>query len=649
MKLHRLRISNFQSFGPEVSEITLDDLTFLIGPNGSGKTVVLEALCRLFAFDPSLRRVQRSDFHVPLVEMPDTMPDERTFWLEAEFVFPELEGDEVDHATIPPHFAHMRMDDAEGLPRVRFRLDAKLDTDGDIEDVLNYVLDVDVNDQPLTKHPVPRADRNNIHVHYLPARRDPSDHIAYTANSLLGRALRSVNWQAERATIKNLTGQISDALVGNSAVGLLGTQLSVLWHSLHKGSFFADPQVTFVSSEIEALLRHLSVSFSPAHGEELVDFSRLSDGQKSMLYLSLVLSIQGIGRAVLSGEDESFDVEKLKPAIFTLVAMEEPENSLSPHYLGRVVQALGNLGKQDDAQALIATHAPSMLRRVEPEAIRYLRLNESRQTQVSTIIMPLEADVAHKFVREAVQAFPELYFSRLVVLGEGDSEEIVLPRLFKAKGLAVDEAAISVVPLGGRHVNHFWRLLSALDIPFITLLDLDLARYQGGWGRVSYSWNQLQVLVTASDNIVVEPPPTILNWDSNEYKLLEVEANPKYMNYLEDLEDKGIFFSSPLDLDFSMLTSFQSAYGVKDANKVTPDEDDIKAVLGKKGAGEDQYSDEERKLFITYHKRFKLGSKPAAHLIALACLNDDELIANMPASLRRLVDAVIVKLEGLPE
>ncbi len=122
MKLHRLRISNFQSFGPDPIEITLDDLTFLIGPNGSGKTTALQALCRLFSFDPSLRRVQRSDFHVPLHETPETAPEERAFWVEAEFIFPELEDDEDEHTTIPPHFAHMRLEDAESIPRVRFRL-----------------------------------------------------------------------------------------------------------------------------------------------------------------------------------------------------------------------------------------------------------------------------------------------------------------------------------------------------------------------------------------------------------------------------------------------------------------------------------------------------------------------------------------------
>jgi putative ATP-dependent endonuclease of the OLD family len=645
MKLNRLRISNFQSFGPEPVEIELDELTFLIGPNGSGKTAILQALCRLFAFDPGLRRVQRSDFHVPLDETPETAPEERTFWVEADFLFPELRDAQGEYPTIPPHFGHLRLDDPEGVPRVRFRLDSKLAADGEIEEVLSYVLDVDATGQPLSKHPVPRPERSNIQVHYLPARRDPSDHIAYTANSLLGRVLRSANWQAERLTVKGLTDQISDALAENGAIESLGAKLSELWPTLHKGSFFAAPHVTFVSSEIESLLRHLSISFSPAHGAAVVDFSRLSDGQKSMLYLSLVLSVQGVGRAVLRGTNQSFDVEKLMPAVFTIVAMEEPENSLSPHCLGRIVQALSMIGKQDDAQALIATQAPSMLRRVAPETIRYLCLDASRRTQVSTIVMPSETDEAHKFVREAVQAFPELYFSRVVVLGEGDSEEIVLPRLLKVKGLGTDETAISVVPLGGRHVHHFWRLLTALNIPFITLLDLDLARHQGGWGRVKYAANQLRLFAPATCGFDQAQIDSLPAWNGIE----ELLASEPRLHWLQNLEEQGIFFSSPLDLDFAMLKSFPAAFGTVAADQTDPPENKIKAVLGDSFHGVEQYTDDERKLFITYHKRFKLESKPAAHLNALAQLNDGDLLANMPASLNRLVDAVITKLAGLPE
>ncbi|TNI63483.1 ATP-dependent endonuclease [Aeromonas media] len=634
MRLQTIRLSNFQSFGESPTEIELDDITYLIGPNGSGKTAALQALCRLFAFDPSLRRILRSDFHVPFDE--ENVPEERQLWIEADFLFPELVEDE-DNNTVAPHFGHMRLDEADGIPRVRFRLSATMGPDGDIEETLVYVLDINADGSPLNTAQVPRSERNHIHVHYLPARRDPADHIAYGANALLGRMLRAVNWDAERDVIKGLTDRISHSLAANPSVDAFSTSLRAAWGSLHKGSFFTDPKITFVASEVEALLRHMSVSFSPGHDEHLVDFSRLSDGQKSMLYLALVLSSQAIGRAVLAEEDPSFDADKLRPPVFTLVEVEEPENSLSPHYLGRIVNALNLMTGSGDAQALIATHAPSMLRRVAPERIRYLRLAEGRTTRVTHIQLPDTADEAHKFVREAVQAFPEVYFSRLVVLGEGDSEEIVLPRLLQAKGAPVDESAVSIAPLGGRHVNHFWRLLSALQIPYLTLLDLDVARYAAGWGRIKYVNDQLAVYEPSK---VLPADHGIPNWKDSTQKVRD------YDNYLAALERRDVYFSYPMDLDFTMLLSFPEAYGVEEDG---PDESTIKAVLGKSHYDATQYSENELKLFNTYHQRFKLGSKPAAHIDALAQLTDEELLANMPASLSRLADAVIAKLEEWPE
>ncbi len=641
MKLNAIRLSNFQCFGPEPTEFDLESITYLIGPNGSGKTAALQALCRLFAFDPSLRRVQRTDFHVPFDE--EDSPDERQLWIEADFIFPELADDE-DNTTVAPHFSHMRLDELDGIPRVRFRLSATMGLDGDIEESFVYVLDLDVDDSPLNTSQVPRSERNHIHVHYLPARRDPADHIAYGSNALLGRLLRAVNWDAERDAIKGLTDQISESLIANPSVNALNESLKTAWNTLHKGNFFANPKITFVASEVEALLRHMSVSFSPGHDDDLVDFSRLSDGQKSMLYLSLVLSSQAIGQAVLAERDESFDPDKLRPPVFTLVAVEEPENSLSPHYLGRIVNALSAMAGSGDAQALIATHAPSMLRRVAPELIRYLRLSEDRTSCIAKIRLPEEDDEAHKFVREAVQAFPEIYFSRLVVLGEGDSEEIVLPRLLQVKGAPVDESAISIAPLGGRHVNHFWRLLSALKIPYLTLLDLDVARHQAGWGRIKYVNDQLAKF---------EPTKTLPNdWTISKWNddITPVRTHhfsgKKGIDIFTELENREVYFSFPLDLDFAMLLAYPTAYGVVMED---PDESTIKAVLGKSHHDASQYSEDEQKLFSTYHQRFKLGSKPAAHIQALADLSDEDILAHMPDSLSRLTDAVIAKLAELPE
>jgi len=634
MKLKSIRLSNFQSFGVEPTKLTLENITYLIGPNGSGKTAALQALCRMFSFDPSLRRVQRSDFHVPHDE--HELPQERNLWVEADFEFPELQ-DEADNSTVAPHFAHMRLDEPDGVPRVRYRLSASMGLDGDIEESLDYVLEVDDDGGPINPQAVPRPERNHIQVHYLPARRDPSDHIAYGANALLGRLLRAINWEDEREKVKGYTDSISESLASNPSVKVFSGHLESIWSKFHKGNYFSEPKITFVASEIESLLRHLSISFSPGHDESFVDFTRLSDGQKSMLYLSLVLASQAVNRAVLAGDDDSYDPEKLRPPVFTLIALEEPENSLSPHYLGRIVNSLNTMVSSEDAQALIATHAPSMLRRVEPEDIRYLRLNDERFTRVTKIVLPEKSDEAHKFVREAVQAFPEIYFSRLVVLGEGDSEEIVLPRLLKAKGAPIDESAVTIAPLGGRHVNHFWRLLSALKIPYLTLLDLDVARHQAGWGRLKYINDKL---------IEFEPSkklPTkfsIPKWNSDDHKVRD------YEHYLDELEERSIFYSNPLDLDFSMLLAFPDAYGVE---RETPDEATIKSVLGKSHHDSTQYSAEELKLFATYHRLFKLGSKPAAHINAFAKLSDQELLDSMPDSLDFLADAVISELESLPE
>ena len=644
MKLKRIRIRNFRCFGNVPTEIELDDTTFILGPNGAGKTAVLQALARMFSLDPAQRKVRPSDFHIAADEAPDAAPDERNLSIEADFEFPELQLEEADMPAVPGNFAHMLMVDDDDVVRVRFRLAATLDQDGDIEETFTYVTEADDDGLPVEESRASKQDRNAIQLHYLPARRNPSDHISYSANALVGRALRAADWSVERTEVSDLTAQITNALRGNAAIEGISDSLTEIWGQLHRGEFFANPSISFAQSEVNALLRHLSLTFTPGHGESLVDFSRLSDGQQSLLYISLVLAMREIGDKVLAGELKAFDIDKLRPAIFTLIAVEEPENSLSPHYLGRVIRAISEFADRQNAQTLVATHAPSLLHRVAPESIRYLRLDGDRRTVVARVVLP-ENEGAAKYVREAVHAFPELYFARFVILGEGDSEEVVLPRMLAARGVLTDDASISVVPLGGRHVNHFWRLLHGLGIPHATLLDLDLARFQGGWGRIKYAAQQLlNYSDVANLGINENDIAGIPAWDSDQGLLVDDD------DWIEYFTKCGVFFSSPLDLDFMMIEAFAEVYEVEDDEREEPDETTLKAVLGKKRdtvAG--QYSDEQLELFDAYHRRFKLGSKPAWHIRAMAAIDDAELAADMPAVMTALIDYVETKLEGLPE
>ena len=60
MFMHRIKLQNILSFGPDAQELQLDPLNVLIGPNGSGKSNLIEAI--------GLLRAAPRDLTVPVVE-----------------------------------------------------------------------------------------------------------------------------------------------------------------------------------------------------------------------------------------------------------------------------------------------------------------------------------------------------------------------------------------------------------------------------------------------------------------------------------------------------------------------------------------------------------------------------------------------------
>lgn len=640
LRIATLRMKNFQSFGPKPTTIDLTGVTFVLGPNGAGKTAVLEALARLFSPIAAQRSVRLTDFHAPLNIAEATAPAvAEELWIEVEIEFPET-GKDGQHPSVPANFAHMRLETEDGVPRSRVRLTAGTNAFGEVEERIEYVLEVDDNEEPIDVQTMGRYDRGHIEVHYLPARRDPGDHISYATSSLIGRTLRAADWASEAEQLTDLSEQISNVLGANIAVKSLSDGLIDQWQGVHTGQFFKDPTVAFGHGELEGVLRQLTINFSPSHNGDALSFDRLSDGQKSLLYISLVLAWQKLSRRVLAGDETGLDPDKLLPPVHTIFALEEPENSLAPQYLGRVIRQLRETCNVGDAQALIATHAPTMLRRVNPADICFLRLNTSRETTVHRIKIPKDEPDAAKYVQEAVMAYPELYFSRLVVLGEGASELVVLPRILAAAGIAEDDASVSVVPLGGRHVNHFWKLLDDLHIPYVTLLDLDCARNGGGWGRVRNALKQVNKLEFTYEEEHINSLP---QWN-DDGSIPEIGVKPTALDKLA--EAHRVFFSYPVDLDLMMMESFPAAYKVSPRE---PKDSTIKAVLGKNHSNEHLLGVDVLNLLEDYRDKFGRKSKPASHLAALSQLGDDNLREGLPEVLKSLIEAVKRLLSELPE
>ncbi|MDO4230361.1 MAG: hypothetical protein Q4C98_11145 [Capnocytophaga sp.] len=176
-------------------------------------------------------------------------------------------------------------------------------------------------------------------------------------------------------------------------------------------------------------------------------------------------------------------------------------------------------------------------------------------------------------------------------------------------------------------------------------MDLDVGRFGGGWGRIKYVNDQL-----SQYNVIFLQADTIPKWNKSEIRENHTytDQNKQNQDIFTGLESLGVFFSYPMDLDFSMLKAYPSKFELKDRDEL-PDEKLIASVLGKSHHKSEQYSEDEQKLFSSYHHLFKLGSKPANHLQALANLTDEELLQNMPEELSRLADRVKAKLQEIPE
>ncbi len=254
-------------------------------------------------------------------------------------------------------------------------------------------------------------------------------------------------------------------------------------------------------------------------------------------------------------------------------------------------------------------------------------------------------------MRLAVKAYPELYFARFVVLGEGDSERLVIPRIAGAMGLALDPSFVPVVPLGGRFIGHFWKLLSDLRIPHATLLDLDLGRKHGGASAIKKAVTALEEYgVDFSEKPCVEngmvDPEAIDDLDDAE--LLDEEHH-----WFDALAKENVFFSHPIDLDFAMLSAFQEAYqtphpGGRGPRMSKNAIEEKKRTTLKTGGTPDLYDEDYNGAFSWYPYLFLNRSKPETHIAALSCIDEQILAKDAPNEIKALIDAICEAL-GLPE
>ncbi|MFW0778209.1 MAG: AAA family ATPase [Rickettsiales bacterium] len=649
MYLEKICLSNFRCFPEEETSIRLEkDLTCFVGNNGSGKTTLIVALKRLFGATREDRAVTRDDFYLGPEETPQDITG-RELYVEVIFSFPELNGDVQKAREICPAFSSVIFaDESDGKLKARMRLEAAWD-DSEYEDEVQSKIywvttseEVEFGEGKDLKHPVSTHDRKHIKLRYIPAFRDSKATLRNEVKSLT-KLLEDYTdpSQTAREKIEQTSESLSAEIQNLESIKTTTAILKKIWEKAHDETLkhYQEPKLEATPTEIGELLRSISVRLAPSENGGSRDISELSDGQISLLYFTLSIALYEIEQKHHAGKAKGFKELDKDIAVFTIFAFEEPENHLSPYYLGRVLKLLHAKTKTIKATGIITSHSSSVVRRMSRvEQIRHFRQETNANTRYSVVkkilLPPKKSEEDYKYINQAVLAHPELYFSKLVILGEGDSEEIVIPQLANTQGLDLDPSFVAFVKLGGRHVNHMWRLLNSLAIPHVTLIDLDLGRKNAGQCRIEYAIEELAKVGKNFDYPDSITPKRI------EEEYLELD---EIKELISGLGHHNVYFSFPLDLDMSMIRAFPTYYN---ADKAHNDDRAVleNAVLGKDSEageyndnGEELYSDEELK---KYRHLFCTKSKVASHYKAMAEiieLEESELEEHCPDSIRNLI------------
>ncbi|AMO67331.1 MULTISPECIES: ATP-dependent nuclease [Spongiibacteraceae] len=634
MHIESLSLRNFRCFGDVATTIQFQPgITGFVGDNGAGKSSALEALKRLFSPLSSERQLRKADVHFGVGEDSQSVA-EREIIIDVVFGFSSPD-------VIPHVFNDIFFNASDQALKVRLVLEGNYLKSESYEDDIEIKLytvrsldEVPFGPDDERKTPLRGKSTQFAELVYIPAHRDSLGVTRHALKNVLKRIERSADWNEEtKNQSQEFAKQLENSLNAVTAIGTTSHDLKTFWGALHDGHYDADPLFSVVATEFEQLIRDLTLRFEKSPGGGNRQLEELSEGQVSLLYFALSATLHNLiwkMEAAAPASLEGFKPLDFVPAPLTIFALEEPENHLAPFYLPRLIGLLESLIKTGTAQSFVTSHSTSVMARISPRNVRYFRnCNQTLISDVREIPLPTSGSEEDNFLHQVILANPEIYFARLVIIGEGDSERIVIPRIAEALGISLDPSFVAFVPIGGRHAQHLWKLVVGLNIPCLTLLDFDLGRHNAGMGRIK---NAATWLNDAGYDL--DPSAVISN---------EALTPENVVPWTQWLRAQWVFYSTWLDLDMMMVQAFPEAY--KPSRAFDPTKDDpskiAEAVFGSSGLGNAelnrigaQFSTEE---LFAYKNLFKSRSKPASHFKALAALDDEAIRTNCPEPLKALI------------
>ena len=163
-----------------------------------------------------------------------------------------------------------------------------------------------------------------------------------------------------------------------------------------------------------------------------------------------------------------------------LIVIDEPELHLHPSWQRDLLKIFGELAEATGNQFIMATHSPAF---VTPETVQHVaRVFSSEQR--SQILQPHTADLPEvKHLIQIVNSMnnERLFFADLVVLVEGISDQLVFSRLLEdSTAIGMPGKICEVIRVGGKTMfSEYRKILNTFKIKNVAIADLDFAKNIG--------------------------------------------------------------------------------------------------------------------------------------------------------------------------
>jgi len=606
LKLRRVRIENVRSF-LEPTELLVDgDISIIIGPNGGGKTNLLDTITT------TLRRHLLTSWVQVKFPTPE-FPNRYAFQINDSFNYNQLEphSQGIGKQQIVEIELEVTARDLENMTRMRDSAIEIADLTESkyigfsLREASSWELSCLSVGQRLTYQIInnslqPSTDQSaNLYQRYLalyegdnrlrdelgraslsmPMVSMPVNRTSGTFQSSLSLATHDEH--NLKKSVDAATSRAPGSII-SLAVGRIARRYRLLLEQDSgnaKTEFYSDEQIKSLTSILETLGYKWSLECIDALTNQY-DLRLIKQGSSFLV------------NAASSGEKELltylFAIYALNVRD-ALIVVDEPELHLHPKWQSTLLGLFEKLSTETGNQFLLATHSPIF---VSPSSIQYVSRVFSTEQHSEVVRLKNETLPEAKHLFSIVNGLnnEKMFFADKVILVEGISDRLFFDAVFQKLGLGKGSTQIcEVISVGGKgFFAPYEQLLKACRVPYAVIADLDYVNQLGTPEIKSlFSTNERNIQVDVINNpksqdgrtLIARIDEAITSGKTNDLKYLweyikgrqrklRSDLNQDEQNLLDKFivsqRESGVFILSKGDLE----TYLPEGYRSKDLDKL---------------------------------------------------------------------------------